>query len=113
MSSRSSTDTKNNEKLIWLAVLLVSWIALAPALAKIGAAATWPDSFVLVGSTVAQVLMVLEKYEAWPLWFVVDAVATWHYGRQGYWFTSLLYGLFVLIAIAGWVRWLLDRSVGM
>ena len=96
---------KNNEKLIWLAVLLVSWIALAPALAKIGAAATWPDSFVLVGSTVAQVLMVLEKYEACPLWFVVDAVATWHYGRQGYWFTSLLYGLFVLIAIAGWVRW--------
>ena len=96
---------KNNEKLIWLAMLLVSWIALAPALAKIGAAATWPDSFVLVGSTVAQVLMVLEKYEAWPLWFVVDAVATWHYGRQGYWFTSLLYGLFVLIAIAGWVRW--------
>jgi nicotinamide mononucleotide transporter len=51
---------KNKEKFIWLALLLISWVVLAPALANIGAAATWPDSFVLVGSTIAQILMVLE-----------------------------------------------------
>lgn len=96
---------KNKEKFIWLALLLISWVVLAPTLANIGAAATWLDAFVLVGSTIAQILMVLEKYEAWPLWFIVDAVGTWHYGRQGYWFTSVLYGVFVLIAIAGWIRW--------
>ena len=75
-----------------------------------GAAATWIDSFLFVGSLIAQILMVLEKYESWPLWLVVDAVGTALYAQQGYWFTSLLYFIFTVIAIIGWKNWYESRS---
>jgi len=94
------------EKTIWFVISLISWLILAPLLAQIGASATWFDSFILVGSVVAQVLMVREKYEAWPIWVVVNAVATFHYARQELWFTSLLYLVFIFIAVVGWKKWL-------
>jgi nicotinamide mononucleotide transporter len=96
---------KNKERFIWLLALVVSWILLAPALASIGAAGTWLDSFILLGSLIAQILMVREKFEAWPIWFVVNIVATIHYARQDLWFTSLLYVVFTIVALVGWRKW--------
>ena len=96
---------RNKERIIWLFALVVSWILLAPALASIGAAATWLDSFILLGSLTAQILMVREKFEAWPIWFVVNIVATIHYARQDLWFTSLLYVVFTFVALVGWRKW--------
>ena len=96
----------SKERGIWLVILLASWIALIPVFANIGAAATWSDTFLLVGSVVAQILMVLEKYEAWPLWFAVDLVGTIEYVTQKLWFTAIVYLAFVAIAVAGWQAWL-------
>ena len=97
---------RNSERVLWFVAMMGSWIALAPALKDIGAAATWPDSFLLVSSTVAQIVMVLQRNETWILWFVIDGFGTWHYCHQGYWFTGILYGVFTIIAVFGWVRWL-------
>ena len=54
--------------------------------------------------------MVLQKYESWPLWLVVDVVGTALYAQQGYWFTSLLYFVFTIVAIIGWKNWYESRS---
>ena len=97
---------QNKERLIWLVLTIGSWLLLAPALSNIGAAASYPDSFLLVSSTVAQIVMVLQRNETWVLWFVIDTFGTWHYARQSYWFTSLLYLVFTLIAVYGWLRWM-------
>ena len=97
---------RNSERVLWFVTMMGSWVALAPALKDIGAAATWPDSFLLVSSTVAQIVMVLQRNETWILWFVIDGFGTWHYCHQGYWFTGILYGVFTIIAVFGWVRWL-------
>jgi len=97
---------RNSERALWFVIMMGIWIALAPALKDIGAAASWPDSFLLVSSTVAQIVMVLQRNETWVLWFVIDGFGTWHYCHQGYWFTGILYGIFTLIAVFGWVRWL-------
>ena len=78
---------------------------LSPILADIGAAATWSDAFLLIGSLVAQVMMVYEKYESWIVWLVVDLVGTIEYAMLGYWFTAVLYGLFTVVAVVGWKRW--------
>ena len=99
----ASLSTK--ERVIWLFALVVSWILLAPSLTSIGAAATWFDSFILLGSLIAQILMIREKFEAWPIWFVVDLVGIVHYARQDLWFTSLLYVVFTIIALIGWRKW--------
>jgi nicotinamide mononucleotide transporter len=84
---------------------IVSVAVLAPVLANIGAAATWTDAFILIGSLVAQLLMIYEKYETWVLWLIVNVVATVQYLSLGYWFTALLYGVFAIVAILGWKRW--------
>jgi len=84
---------------------IVSVIALTPLLSHIGAAATWSDAFLLIGSLVAQILMVYEKVESWILWLIVDAVGTIQYALLGYWFTAVLYAAFTAIAVLGWKRW--------
>jgi nicotinamide mononucleotide transporter len=91
--------------LIWLVALLGLWLVSAPALADIGAAASRPDSFLLVSSTIAQVVMVLQRNETWILWIVIDIFGTYHYANQEYWFTAFLYAVFTVIALFGWYRW--------
>ena len=97
---------KTKDLLICLGIYLGAWFALNPLLIHIGAAATLTDSFCFVGSCIAQYLMVKEKFEAWPLWFVVDSVYTYQYFHGKAYLTGILYLLFVLMAIAGWRRWL-------
>ena len=83
----------------------LSVAVLSPLLSNIGAAATWSDAFVLIGSLVAQVMMVYEKYESWIVWMVVDVVATIQYAVTGVYFTALIYAMFTVIAVIGWKRW--------
>jgi len=83
----------------------LSVAVLSPLLSNIGAAATWSDAFVLIGSLVAQVMMVYEKYESWIVWMVVDVVATIQYAVNGVYFTALIYAMFTVIAVIGWKRW--------
>ena len=99
------------EKSLWLIIFLVSWGALYPLLVKIGAAASLTDAFGFVGSCIAQILMVVEKYESWPLWFLVDAVYTYQFWHGGSYLTSILYFIFVLLAVGGWKRWLHESSI--
>ena len=106
--AKGATPAKlvRKERLIWGVTFVVAWGALYPVLKKIGAAASLTDAFGFVGSTIAQILMVLQRYEAWPLWFVVDSVYTYQFFHGGQYLTALLYLIFVGIAAAGWRTWL-------
>jgi nicotinamide mononucleotide transporter len=106
--AKGATPAKlvRKERAIWLVAFVIAWGALYPLLKKIGAAASLTDAFGFVGSTIAQVFMVLEKYEAWPLWFVVDSVYAYQFFHGGQYLTSILYLVFVGIAVAGWRTWL-------
>lgn len=85
--------------------VVVLWALLAPFLRSIGGAATWGDAFMLVGSVVAQLLMVLRKIETWPVWIAVNTVGTVLYASQGLYFTSLFYAALIPMAITGWRAW--------
>jgi nicotinamide mononucleotide transporter len=98
------------EKQFWFLAFVIAWFSLYPILKKIGAAASLTDAFGFVGSCIAQVLMVLEKYESWPLWFLVDTVYTYQFWHGGSYLTAILYFIFVLIAVAGWKRWLRESN---
>ena len=101
----------NNRHRLFIGVAtLIAVSALSPLLARAGAAATWSDAFLLVGSLVAQILMVYEKVESWVLWLIIDAAGTIQYAYLGYWFTAVLYALFTLVAIVGWKRWYVLNS---
>lgn len=99
----------NKARLYVVLVVISLWALLEPLLSQIGAAATIVDSFLFVGSLVAQVLMVYEKTDSWPLWFVVDLAGTILYFKQEYYFTAFLYLAFTVIALIGWRRWYADQ----
>ena len=96
---------KNKYRIATVAAILIATLLLAPVLKDIGAAAALPDSLLLFGSLAAQLLMVYEKYDNWPLWLVVDAGYTALYASQGLLFTSLLYVAFTAMAAMGWSSW--------
>lgn len=85
-------------------VLALSLI-VAPLLADIGAAAAYPDTLLLLGSIAAQILMVLQKYETWVLWFMVNIGYVALYASQELLFTTVLYVAFTVMAIIGWKAW--------
>jgi len=85
--------------------VLALWALLAPLLQSIGGAATWGDAFMLVGSLAGQLLMVLQKIDAWPVWIAVNTVGTVLYASQGLYFTSLFYAVLIGMAVTGWRAW--------
>ena len=95
---------------IWGLAYLLAWFSLYPLLKSIGAAASLTDAFGFVGSCIAQFLMVLQRYESWIIWFVVDTVYVYQYWNGGQYLTAILYFIFVLIAVAGWKRWLREAK---
>ena len=95
----------NKYRLLTLVAILVATFIFAPILTHIGAVAAFPDALLLFGSLAAQLLMVYEKYDNWPLWLVVDAGYTALYASQGLLFTSLLYVAFTIMAAMGWSSW--------
>ncbi len=86
-------------------LILLATVTLAPVLKNIGAAAALPDALLLFGSIAAQLLMVYQKYDSWPLWLVVDAGYVALYASQGLLFTTLLYIAFTIMAALGWSAW--------
>jgi nicotinamide mononucleotide transporter len=59
----------------------------------------------------AQLLMILQRYESWILWFVVDTVYVYQYWHGKQYLTAILYFIFVLIAVGGWKRWQRESAV--
>ena len=104
------STVSNRTRLILLIGSLAAWLALVPVLAAIGDPAPWPDTFVFVGSVVAQVLMVREYAESWVLWIVVNVVGAVLYATQNLWFTSLFYAVLIIMAVIGLRSWLAKRA---
>jgi nicotinamide mononucleotide transporter len=95
----------NKYRLATIAAIIGATLLLAPLLKSIGAAAALPDTLLLFGSLAAQILMVYEKYDSWPLWLVVDAGYVALYASQWLLFTTLLYIAFTVMAALGWRAW--------
>jgi nicotinamide mononucleotide transporter len=96
---------KNKYRIYTILAILAATIALAPVLKSIGAASTYADAVLFFGSLAAQILMVYEKYDNWPMWLVVDGGYTALYASQHLLFTTLLYIVFTVLAALGWSAW--------
>lgn len=76
-----------------------------PVYFKIQAAYPFTDSFVLVSSIVATILLAKKKIENWYLWIVVDLVCVVLYFKKGIYFLSLEYFIFLGLASYGLYYW--------
>ena len=96
---------KNKYRIYVIAAIVLATLALGPVLKSIGAASTYVDAILFFGSLSAQILMVYEKYESWPIWLVVNIGYVALYSSQELLFTTLLYIAFTVMAALGWKTW--------
>ncbi len=66
------------------------------------------DGFLTAGSLLGQILISRKKLENWWVWIVVDILYVGLYLYKGLHLTAFLYGVFVLMAIAGARAWVLE-----
>ncbi len=76
-----------------------------PTYFKIQAAYPYTDSFVMVSSIVATILLAKKKIENWFLWIAVDLVCVVLYFKKGVYFLSLEYFIFLGLASYGLYYW--------
>jgi nicotinamide mononucleotide transporter len=96
---------KNKYRIYVIAAIVLATLALGPVLKSIGAASTYVDAILFFGSLSAQILMVYEKYDSWPIWLVVNIGYVVLYSSQELLFTTLLYVAFTVMAALGWKSW--------
>ena len=87
-----------------------SWVILWVVCALLLSAITdsdvpWADGFVTAGSVVGTVLLGRKFIENWPLWLVVNAASIALFIYKGLHLTVVLYVIFFLLAILGWIGW--------
>jgi nicotinamide mononucleotide transporter len=96
---------KNKYRIYVIAAIVLATLALGPVLKSIGAASTYVDAILFFGSLSAQILMVYEKYDSWPIWLVVNIGYVALYSSQELLFTTILYVAFTVMAALGWKSW--------
>jgi len=78
---------------------------LLPHYFKLKAAYPFADSFVMMASILATVLLAQKKMENWYLWILIDSVCVVLYAIKGIYFLALEYGLFLILVNYGFFHW--------
>ena len=63
------------------------------------------DAFTTVFSLGATFMIVRKVLENWIYWIIIDLVSIFLYHDRGYTLTSVLFGIYTLLAIIGFVSW--------
>ena len=72
---------------------------------KTDASFPYEDAFITVASLVAQYLMIKKILQSWLFWIIVDVVAIIIYAYKDLYFTTVLYVLFLVMAVMGYLEW--------
>ncbi len=94
----------------WVPVMLagiaffaaISWILINFTDSEVPYCDAFTTAFSIIG-----LWMLARKYaEQWLVWLVVDVVTCWLYLYKGLPYTGALYGLYSVIAVFGYLKWL-------
>lgn len=65
----------------------------------------YADAFTTVFSLAATFMVVKKVLENWIYWIIIDIVSIFLYHQRGYSLSAVLYFIFTLLAIAGFITW--------
>lgn len=89
-----------------LASFVLLWLALAQLLDHgTDTDVPWWDATTTAGSIVGTWLLGRKHVENWPVWVAVNAVSVGLFIYKGLWLTSVLYAVFLALALVGWRTW--------
>lgn len=75
------------------------------------AALPWVDAFTTTMSLLAQWWMNKKYLENWSLWIAVDVIYLYQYSAKELYLTTVLYGIFLVLAVMGYREWRLKTAV--
>ncbi|WP_431241375.1 nicotinamide riboside transporter PnuC [Flavobacterium sp. P21] len=94
------------KRILWVALTVFISILVGYFMdTRTDASCPYIDAFIMVASLVAQYLMIIKVLESWLFWIAVDVVAIGVYSYKELYFTAILYVLFLIMAIAGYLEW--------
>ncbi|MCK2240794.1 MULTISPECIES: nicotinamide mononucleotide transporter family protein [unclassified Crossiella] len=94
------------ERLVILGLMLVGTTGFALLLEALDASwAPWPDAWIFVGTLVAYGAQAAGLVEFWLVWLAVDAVGVPLQLMSGLWFSALVYIVFAVLVVRGWLDW--------
>jgi nicotinamide mononucleotide transporter len=90
----------------WIGLTVLTSLLLGYIMqTKTDASYPYEDAFITVASLVAQYLMIKKVLASWLFWIIVDVVGITIYCYKGLYFTTVLYVLFLIMAIIGYLEW--------
>lgn len=98
------TSITNTAFWIGLTVLITGLLGYVMQ-TKTDASYPYEDAFITAASLVAQYLMIKKIVESWLFWIIVDVVAIIIYAYKDLYFTTVLYVLFLIMAVLGYLEW--------
>ena len=95
------------DKILSLSVIFViAWLAIAYLLANYtNSDVVWLDSFTTALSIIGMWLLAHKHLEQWITWIAVDVVSAGLYVYKELYFTAVLYAIYAIIAIFGYLKW--------
>jgi nicotinamide mononucleotide transporter len=100
------SQLNSNQRIIWISIILILGLLLGKIMAmKTDATFPYFDAMLAVMSIVAQWLMTIKKIENWILWIVADLCYIFLYFYKQLYPTSILYFVFLGIAIIAFLEW--------
>ncbi len=69
------------------------------------AALPFSDAFVTAFSLIATFMVTKKILENWIYWIVIDSIAIYIYMNRGLQLTAVLYFIYVIIAVVGFINW--------
>lgn len=89
---------------------VIGTAALGAYLSTTDSSFPYRDAFTTVASLIAQALLARKVLENWHLWVIVNVVSIGIYGLSGLYITTVLYVIYLGLAVLGLVQW--RRSMG-
>lgn len=106
------TKTSGKVFLFLFIICIISTISIGTFFRyNTNASLPYVDSFLASLSLVAQWMIARKKIENWLLWIVADILYIGMYVYKHLYLTSLLYFIFIILAIIGWMRW--KKEIGL
>lgn len=100
------THTPQHLRHVLAAVTLGLWAVLAFILKHTDSTVAYIDALSTAFYLVALWMLAQKYVEQWGMWFVCDALSTGLYIYKGIYGRALLYGLYTLLAVYGYYKWL-------
>lgn len=95
---------------LWLqltGVTLAVWLGIVLLLLHFtDSAVPWADAFTTALSIVAMWMLAHKYAQQWLVWIVADLGCSCLYLYKGLYFTSILYLIYALVAVAGYRKWM-------